>query len=235
MRTVTFKKVNAAAWYAMGVDPDTADLSAAQKERMAGHLERRLREAIEKDWWPELTILEERDVTSGMVDPDETDCTPIGEVQAVFQADPRETKNVYQMAFWLDPDGIVVGSDAPDSVFVSFRGRPELLTTTAYAAGTAYVVGNYVYYDTTGEVYRCIKDGTGKTPGTETTYWVKVDMPWIFKDWLRLAAAADELAFQRDYEKGKELLGDAYMELERVHSVAFAQQGQVGSATVRVC
>jgi len=38
-----------------------------------------------------------------------------------------------------------------------------------YNAGTAYVVGDRIVYNSV--VYDCIQDGTGKTPDTETDYW----------------------------------------------------------------
>ena len=42
----------------------------------------------------------------------------------------------------------------------------------AYNAETAYVVGNKVVYS--GSSYRCIQDGTGKTPSSETAYWLLI-------------------------------------------------------------
>jgi len=234
MRTVTFKSVWEGAWRRAGLDPDTADLSAGQKERMALHIERRLRDAIEKDWWPELTLIETRAVVTGLVDPDEASKTPIGEVQSVTTQDPRTTVNVFELSFWLDGDGIQLGADAPASVYVSFRARPPRLTMVAYAVGTTYAAHDLVYYATTGEVYICIKTGTGKTPSSEPTYWTKQDIPWIFKEWLQLAGAADEMFFLQGREKAQEYQEEAYMELERVHTVQFGQQRQVGSARVKV-
>jgi len=43
----------------------------------------------------------------------------------------------------------------------------------AYAAGTAYVVGDRV--TSSSIVYRCIQAETGKTPATETAYWSAID------------------------------------------------------------
>ena len=42
----------------------------------------------------------------------------------------------------------------------------------AYNAGKSYVVGNKVVYN--GSSYTCIQDGTGKTPSSETAYWLLI-------------------------------------------------------------
>ena len=54
--------------------------------------------------------------------------------------------------------------------FYTNRAQIQATGVSAYNAGTAYVIGNFVTYG--GSTYYCIQNGTGQTPSSSPTYWV---------------------------------------------------------------
>lgn len=60
VRTVTFKSVLHGVAKRMGIDPDTGDLSVMLAARVTEHINERVREACEYDWWPEWMVTERR-------------------------------------------------------------------------------------------------------------------------------------------------------------------------------
>ena len=54
--------------------------------------------------------------------------------------------------------------------FYTNRAQIQATGVSAYNAGTAYVIGNFVTYG--GSTYYCIQNGTGHTPSSSPTYWV---------------------------------------------------------------
>lgn len=82
--------------------------------------------------------------------------------------------------------------------FYKDGGQIAASSPAAYNSGTAYVVSDYVTYSSV--VYRCIQNGTNKTPNTETAYWTaqtiyEIATPYTEADLpdLKFAQSADVL------------------------------------------
>lgn len=116
--------------------------------------------------------------------------TVIGTVLDVTRRDPRLHPNGCRVRFMNYGDRIRLLQDGGLAVWVKFRLAAPKFTRTAYAGGTAYVVGDVVYDDTTGECYAAVQAGTGHVV-TDADYWVKQDLPLILRDWAVLGAASD--------------------------------------------
>lgn len=54
--------------------------------------------------------------------------------------------------------------------FYTNRAQVQATGVSAYGAGTAYIIGNFVTY--LGATYYCIQNGTGQTPSSSPLYWV---------------------------------------------------------------
>jgi len=181
----------------------------------------------ETTWWEETTDLEK------YVDLDQAGETAIGTVRRVATRNPWSSTKPGILSFTMANDRVYVSDLAPAQVYVEFRKRPPEFTGAAYSAGTGYVIGDIVYYSTTGECYICIQAGTGKTPSSETAYWTKVDFPECWANFVMLAAYADGL--RSDGQQGRtknELLAEAYQHLYGARMAEKEQQGQMTTANV---
>lgn len=158
-----------------------------------------------------------------------TTATAIGEIKAIWPANPRKHENLLPIAYDLTSDGIVVRGDEP-VVWVEFRLRPNEFTGSVWASGT-YAAGDQVYYTTTGEYYVAIASVTTEAP-TDTTKWTKLDFPYVLQHAVAQAAYADMLKlsgktskYSDEYRESRRLLQREFDKIER-------QQGQTRQLNV---
>jgi hypothetical protein len=96
------------------------------------------------------------------IDLDQVGKTPIGEVIAVYTADPRVNRYAPRVNWWLTGDGIVVGQNStaiaavPNKIWVQFTVRPTIYSTTSYSNGDAvpYVLSEAVKHLVCGAAQR---------------------------------------------------------------------------------
>lgn len=158
-----------------------------------------------------------------------TSLTEIGRVQYVAENNPEvATANLATFDHKPTADGTLVAKDAPDEPWVSFQKPAPQFTFTSYAAATAYVVGDTVYYSTTGECYECIQAGTGNLP-TDTAYWTKIDFPRVISGFVKRAVKADVQNDQGQTRAARNTLGLAYDELNEAAERDQAFQSQYDS------
>lgn len=100
--------------------------------------------------------------------------------------------------------------------FYKDRAQIQASGVSAYAGGTAYVVGNFVTYG--GNTYYCIQAGTGHQPDISPTYWTvqtayEIPTPYAYADRndLRFEESADVIYITHKSYKQKTLtrFGDA--------------------------
>ena len=93
---------------------------------------------------------------------DQVGQTPIGEVIALYTADPRVNRYAPRVNWWLTGDGIVVGANStaiaqvPAVVWVEFTTRPQTYTTASFTNGDTvpYVIAEAVKYLICGNAHR---------------------------------------------------------------------------------
>lgn len=160
----------------------------------AQFFDKNMRAGWEAYAWPWATATEERDLdVNDTVVYDQAGEERIAEVLAVYNADPQSSSGYYQLSYQLTADGLLFGgSNIPASVWVYYRRDCPEYRGDAYAGGTAYSVGDQVYYATTGDYYRAIASTTGNAP-TDATKWVRLTVPWDLFEYATLASAADLL------------------------------------------
>lgn len=147
--------------------------------------------------------------------------TTLGMVKNMWDADPLANEDAWRQPFDRYATKMVVRGSA-QVVWVEFRTRPNDFSGNSYAAATAYVVGDQVYYATTGEYYTCIQAGTGNLP-TVTAFWTKLDFMKVLKEPVAQAAYGDMLKvagkankFDAEYGEALRLCRREWTKLERL-------------------
>lgn len=167
------------------------------------------------------------------IDYDQTGETAIGEVFAVYQDNPFTTRSPVPVNYALSDNGIQIDMDAPTSVFVKFRKRPPVFTSTAWNSATSYAVGDLVYYSTTGECYISIQAGSNKNPSSQASYWTKVDFPYFLQNFVKIAAYAAALKEDGQQEKAVAEMRNAEDKLMNEFDKIWMQQQQVPTFKAR--
>lgn len=121
----------------------------------------------------------------------QTGKTEIAEVEGVYESDPRVNIDATRIRFRLETDGVIVRGDNTRP-WLRFRKACPSWSGTVYAATTTYVVGDQVYYSTTGDWYVSILGGAGNAP-TNATYWTRIDFPYVLRDCVPQGAYSDWL------------------------------------------
>lgn len=209
MRIVKFQDVLRGAAESTGRIFDS--LSNDEFALFRGFISRRLREAWESEYWPELMQVESRTYdTSGdikYISHTQSNKTEIGQVYRILNKDPRVAHNWIEYDWQLHALGVVV-IDGPETPYVEFRKRAPELTGSDWLASSDYIVGEQVYDNGDFWNVKVARDGTddGGNAGTTgdprpsadyvvngETNWDLVEIPYIFKPWLEKAAAGDML------------------------------------------
>lgn len=167
-----------------------------------------------------------RYISDTQVDENGAALTVIGQVLGVTQRDPRVDRgSALQVRYWRTPLGTQVNDSAPNVVWVEFKVRPNVWSSTLWTAGT-YAAGTIRYYTGDGEVYLALTS-TNATPGTDATKWQKLDFPAVLANFVKRAAAADAIGDQKQTSRKRAELAQAYNDLENTVDAELPGQGQV--------
>ena len=191
MRRISYKEVLRGAAETSG--RIFSVLSGDDAELIKGFVSRRLKEAWESQFWPEIMVVEQRTISSRLIPYEESGKADLVHIQRVTDADPRQTKSLVTYEFDLNADGLSVPSHSSDSasLWVTHRKRAPILTGSNWKSGT-YSSGDQVYHTGLGDFYD--QAGTISTSlEPPSSPWARVDIPWIFSSFLQRAAAADML------------------------------------------
>lgn len=130
---------------------------------------------------------------------EQTGFTKLGDVLEVYDRNPEVHEGALALTWHERVAGILVFGSLP-TVWIEFRKIVPFLKGNTFIAATAYAVGEQVYYsqtstagNVTADFYDCIVATTNQVP-TDTAKWTKVEIPFVFAEWLIHAAAADLLA-----------------------------------------
>jgi len=130
---------------------------------------------------------------------EQTGQTKLGDVLEVYDRDPEIFEGALPLTWREGNLGIHVFDPVP-TCWPRWRKFLPFLKGTAFSATVAYAVGDQVYYQVTSasgivtaDFYECITaTNVGDLPSTDK--WVKVEIPFIFGEWLIHASAADMLS-----------------------------------------
>ncbi|HEY0723466.1 MAG TPA: hypothetical protein VGD41_05730 [Pyrinomonadaceae bacterium] len=130
---------------------------------------------------------------------EQTGKSKLGDVLEVYDRDPEIFEGALALTWRETPLGIHVYDNVP-TCWPRWRKILPFLKGNAFSATPAYAVGDQVYYQVTSasgivsaDFYECITATTaGDLPSTDK--WAKVEIPFIFGEWLIHASAADMLS-----------------------------------------
>ena len=168
---------------------------------------------------------------------DQTGLTAIGEVKLAARRNPKvRTNNPGYLDFVPSDNGVQFDWRAPNVVWLQFRRRPPVFTTTLYSSGTAYAAGVTVYdANGTGDCWTTTATTTaGQSPTSTPAKWSKVQFPAILGNFVKRAALSDALRDQKQTDRAAEELTEAYAELQDVQDRELAGQGQFDTASAQV-
>jgi len=164
---------------------------------------------------------------------EQTGQTKIGEVKLVSRRDPRvwpDRPGV--VTFRTSADGVQITDwTAPGLVWVTFRQRVPVFTSTLYSAAGNVAVGDVRYWPTgsggTGECYAALQ---AQTPAAQSpanaAFWSKVSFPEIIANFVKRSVFADSLSDQKQQDRKAVELEEAYNELSEASDRELAAQGQ---------
>lgn len=133
------------------------------------------------------------------------------EIWSIHDEDPRGKRNAARRGFELTGSNVIAGEGAPDYVWVRGRRKTGSVTTTAYASGTSYALGDVVYY--ADNCYTRIGTaGSGVAP-TDATKWEIVTIPTGWVPTLQYRAAADYARADGNVDLGRDYEAAARREL----------------------
>jgi hypothetical protein len=175
------------------------------------------------------------------IDYDQTGETPMGEVKAVHRRDPRvfpdrsgklnqrkTSAGLLVLPGMYNPQ-YLPQSTVPNQVWVEFRRRPPVFTSTPWVSGTAYDRDALVYYR--GDTFKSAH-GNNDAAVDGAVNWILVEFPEIFAAYVKFAAAADCSTDQKQDSRSTTLRQQAEAELERVRDQEINSQQDPETAEV---
>jgi hypothetical protein len=165
---------------------------------------------------------------------DQVGQTPIGEVQQISRSNPRTNPRFPgPLTFVINNHGILPAPLAGPRIWVSFRLRPPVFTTTAYAGGTTYGL-NAVIFDGTDCYLSLAGANTGNTPSTSPTWWAIQAIPYVIAEAIKLGAYSDLLRASGQNEKADDEEEKSDAKLGEAVDVVFASEAQYDRAQAQV-
>jgi len=206
----------------MGLDAAQPVLGS-QAAALADYIETSLSDVWALYDWPDVTLTESRTPVGSDITYRVAGENTIGQILRITDFLPSSTRLVQTFSFADNDDSATITDaryTADTEVQVKFRRPEPRLTSTAFAAGTAYSPGDVVYYEATGDCYLCIAATTGNLP-TSTTHWERQSIPSIFSAYIRAAAFAHTLEEDGQYDKAAFQLQKAEAEIVKTHDDIF--------------
>lgn len=167
---------------------------------------------------------------------DQAGQTPIGEVQQVSRSNPRTSPRFPGVLdFRVNNHGILPAPLAGVQVWMLFRLRPPVFSSTPYAGGTSFDAGDVVLDPESGNCFLSLVNANeGNEPATSPAEWQVQNIPFVFAEAIKLGALAEFLRSDGQNEKADDEEERADGKLSEAHDEVFASQGQFERANAQV-
>jgi hypothetical protein len=175
----------------------------------------RLREAWEQDEWLDICRLAQFTITTDANNVSSfTLPSDAGEVLGVYNLNPQVTTRARDVGYEIYNDGtttkVILRSNFVTEGWFNYRKKCPILSGDLYNPSNVYLNGVQVYFDSGsatgtytpvsgkphyGNFYTCIAASTsaGQNPVSHPSLWQKVEIPYIFGNYLAWGAAANWL------------------------------------------
>jgi hypothetical protein len=156
-------------------------------------------------------------------------------VRRITRQNPEVEPGAQEIEFEQIGTNYIVSGDA-SVIYVRFRERvPETgWRATIYDSATTYAVDDLVYADDPGEIYVSIAGSNTGNAVTDSSKWTRVDFPYVLRDAVATAIAAQWFKADGEADLAAQLQGDALSLAELEFEKVERQQGQSGRIPMKI-
>ena len=186
----------------MGLDP-LSTLQSSTQNTLTEYLNTRIAIAWEWDQWPDLCMIDARDVTvdaNGVrsIAKSQPGLTTITDVFGIFADNPDAMVSPRTEEWVMRSDKIILDpKKSPATLYVDYRPEPYQYTATEWDSQTAYAAGDLVWNAKAnggdGHCYQCLIANSNQQPDLVANYWNKIPVPTVLAEYLKIAIYADTL------------------------------------------
>src|SRR6266581_4634430 len=182
MRTVNFRDgVLHAVAYKLGLDPDQSNFLTNQAIPIGSYIDEWVRRIYDGRDWPEWTVTHKFAPTTDHIVPWDAiaidlvippsvvgTLVQLGRILKVFLIDPTTTDAPIDTPFAILDDGIHVGYEYGQYVWIRYIAPPPKFTAIQWLVSSTYAKDDTVYSYTTGECYKSkVNNNIGHDPVSE--------------------------------------------------------------------
>lgn len=244
MKTVDFTRILIDAIQLCGLD--RTDITYDTFCQIRDFANTRVKMAWEHDRWPDIVRFGTATVqTSGdtkfLVKP-----SGAGEVYAIWSKDPNSTTRAINVDFSIvhtdTQERLVINGSSSEDMIIEYRLEPVVLEGDPWDANTEYFAGSQVFFDSgsktgglnpeegkpfSGNFYTCIATNTNTDPSLNTAKWTKLNIPYIFGQYISRGCLADYLRSEGQFDSSQVAESEAKYFLDLEVDKIVRQQGQV--------
>jgi hypothetical protein len=248
LRTIDFSSVFFEALQLAGLDRYfISDETFGQARDI---INQRLRMAWESQQWPELIKIVKLTIT---LDANNAQSVAVpadaGEIFDCYNNDPRVTSKALTIPFDLyyenGSNKLLFNIEPVSDIWVRYRIRKPDITGSLYDSTVVYYKGSQIYFDSgsgsgtytpisgrphVGNFYTCVAQSNtvaGQNPISHPALWQKVDIPYVFGNYLSRAFVADNLRSELQFEAAQLAENDATLAMDLEVDKLLRQQGQM--------
>jgi len=244
MKTIDFSRILIDAIQLCGLDRTDITVDTFTQIRDLAHA--RTRMAWEHDKWPDLIRLQ---AVTPQIDGDVkyvVKPSGAGEVFALWFKDPNSTTRATNIDFSLvntqTEERLVIRGTFTEDLYIEYRLEPISLEGNPWNSSTEYYPTVQVFFDSgsgtggltqedgkpfNGNFYRCIVQNKNTNPATNNVNWIKVEIPYIFGQYIARGCLADYLRSEGQFDSARVAEAEANYFLEVEIDKIVRQQGQI--------
>lgn len=165
----------------------------------------------------------------------QSDHTQIGTCFTAWNKNPYTDQNRVPVPFLLSGNGLEFSLSAvTQTIWLQFRIPYPGIALDQWDSTEIYNTGDAAYYNM--DTYLSLIDNNVNhtPPSVSDTNWQQFRIPWVFKQFLTLAAYSDALVVDGQNEKAPDQLAQAYTALGQEYDKQTIQAGQFSGYSARV-
>jgi len=244
MKTVDFTRILIDAIQLCGLD--RTDITFDTFSQIRDFANTRVKMAWEYDRWPDIvrfntvTVQTDGD-TKFLVKP-----SGAGEVYAIWSKDPNSSTRAINVDFSIvhtdTQERLIINGSSSEDMIIEYRLEPVVLDGDPWDSTVEYFAGSQVFFDSgsgtgglnpeegkqfSGNFYTCLVKNTNTDPSLNTINWKKVNIPYIFGQYISRGCLADYLRSEGQFDSSQVAESEAKYFLDLEIDKIVRQQGQV--------
>jgi hypothetical protein len=244
MKTIDFSRILIDAIQLCGLD--RTDITYDTFSQIRDFANTRIRMAWEYDRWPDIVrfspITVQKDGNINYV----VKPSGAGEVYSVWSNNPNETTRAINIDFAIvhtdTEERLILNGKVTDEMIIEYRLEPAVLEGDPWDSSTEYFAGSQVFFDSgsatgglvqeegkpfSGNFYVCLVKNKNTDPSINTINWKKVNIPYIFGQYISRGCFADYLRSEGQFDSAQTAEAEAKYFLDLEIDKIVRQQGQI--------